>query len=369
MARYLVLVFVIFGLTACAPRGRIVIDPSAAHVGTVERLYIGTTRSPDPETGDPFGSGRSRVTRYLQLDVSVPPERKPGQITWPSKRRTAQPETDFLTTRETLYAEPAEFRAALRRDLPPQREAIVFVHGFNNNFPEGAYRLAQIGHDLDVKAALVHFAWPSLAHPLGYAYDRDSALFARDGLEDLLHQVEAAGARRITIVAHSMGAALTMETLRQIAIARDTGLKSKIAGVVLVSPDVDIDVFRAQADRIGRLPEPFVIFTSKRDRALQLAARLSGQKERLGNIKDIGRLSDLKVTFLDTTAFSTGAGHFNFGDSPSLISILGRLPDIDRAFAGDPTGRAGILPGAILTVRSATEIVLSPVTALAGGAN
>jgi hypothetical protein len=45
------------------------------------------------------------------------------------------------------------------------------------------------------------------------------------------------------------------------------------------------------------------------------------------------------------------------------------LPDIDRAFAGDPTGRTGFLPGAILTVRSATEIVLSPVTALAGGTN
>lgn len=369
MARYLVLVFVIFGLTACAPRGRVVVDPSAARVGTVERLYIGTTRGPDPETGDPFGSGRSRDTRYLQLDVSVPPDREPGQITWPSKRGPVQPATEFLATGETVYAAPAEFRAALRRDLPPQREAIVFVHGFNNNFPEGAYRLAQIGHDLDIRATLVHYSWPSRAHPLGYAYDRDSALFARDGLEDLLREVEAAGARRITVVAHSMGAALTMETLRQIAIAGDTGLQSRIAGVVLVSPDVDIDVFRAQANRIGRLPEPFVIFTSKRDRALQLAARLSGQKERLGNIKDIGVLSDLKVTFLDTTAFSTGAGHFNLGDSPSLISILGRLPDIDRAFAGDPTGRTGFLPGAILTVRSATEIVLSPVTALAGGAN
>ncbi len=372
MKRFLVSLFLVLGLTACEPRGQIVVDPAAAKVGVVESIFVGTTRGPDPETGEEFGSARSDTTRYVRLDVSVPPDRKAGQIEWPSPNRPLDPATEFLATDTRVYASAADFRSALRREMAMQprhlREAVVFVHGFNTNFPEGAYRLAQLGHDLGVSAALVHYSWPSLAHPLGYAYDRDSALFARDGLENLLREVEAAGAEHIAVVAHSMGAALTMETLRQIAIAKERRLKSRISGVVLVSPDVDVDVFHAQARRIGKLPEPFVIFTSKRDRALALSARLSGQHERLGNIRDIGRLADLKVTFLDTTAFSTGAGHFNFGNSPALISILGRLSDVDQAFAGDRTSRLGLLPGAVLTVRSATEIILSPVTALAGGA-
>jgi esterase/lipase superfamily enzyme len=146
--------------------------------------------------------------------------------------------------------------------------------------------------------------------------------------------------------------------------ARDGRLGSRITGVVLISPDLDVDVFRSQALRIGALPQPFVIVTSKKDHVLALSARLSGERERLGNIKDTSRLGDLKVTFLDTTAFSTGGGHFNLGNSPALISLLAQLSDIESAFAGDPTGRAGLLPGVVLTAQRATEIIMSPVTAL-----
>ena len=36
----------------------------------------------------------------------------------------------------------------------------------------------------------VHYAWPSAAEPLGYVYDRDSAIFARDGLDiNLMAQI------------------------------------------------------------------------------------------------------------------------------------------------------------------------------------
>jgi esterase/lipase superfamily enzyme len=368
MARYLIAVFLVLGLAACEPRGAIIVDPSAAKVGKVERLYIGTTRGRDEKTGDPFGSARSADIRYVRLEVSVPPNRTAGQIVWPRPRQKPDATKQFLATEEVVYAGATGFRADLRqailREPSRRREAIIFVHGFNNNFAEGAYRLAQLGDDLDIQTALVHYSWPSAAHPLGYAYDRDSALFARDGLESLLREVEAAGASKIIIVAHSMGASLTMETLRQIAIAREARLMSRISGVVLVSPDIDIDVFRAQAERIGALPEPFIIFTSKKDHALALSARLTGVRERLGNIKDIKRLGDLKVTFLDTTAFSTGGGHFNLGNSPALISLLGRLPDIESAFAGDRTGRPGLLPGVVLTAQRATEIIMSPVAAL-----
>lgn len=368
MGRYLITVFLALALAACEPRGEIIIDPAAAKVGTVERLYIGTMRGRDPKTGAPYSSARSTSMHYVRLDVSVPPDRMVGEIVWPRPRQKPDATRQFLATQEKVYGGPAAFRADLRQAILNEpgrrREAVVFVHGFNNNFAEGAYRLAQLGGDLAIRAPLVHYSWPSAAHPLGYAYDRDSALFARDGLELLLREVEAAGASSIVIVAHSMGAYLVMETLRQIAIARDGRLGSRISGVVLISPDIDVDVFSAQAARIGSLPEPFVIFTSKKDHILALSARLTGEKERLGNIKDISRLGDLKVTFLDTTAFSTGGGHFNLGNSPALIALLGRLPDLESAFAGDRTGRAGLLPGVVLTAQRATEIIMSPVAAL-----
>lgn len=356
-------------LAACEQRGEIRLMPQARGIGADETVFVGTTRGPDPDDGDPYGRIRSERMRYLRMDVSVPPDRVPGQIAWPHPNRPPDPLTQFVTLDASAYSTASAFRADLSRALarqPARRaEALVFVHGFNTTFAEGIYRLAQLGHDLNVTGTLVHYSWPSRAHPLGYVYDRDSALFARDGLETLLRETEAAGARKIIIVAHSMGSAVVMEALRQLALEGDGRLISRIGGVVLMSPDIDVDVFREEAARIGRLPQPFLIFTSKKDRALALSARLTGQQDRVGNLTDATELGGLKVTLIDTTAFSTGLGHFNVGNSPALLAILGRIKDVESAFATDQTGRPGLLGGAVLTVQNATQIILSPVAAIA----
>ena len=368
--RRLALVFTgVLCVAACEPRGAISVMPEAASIGTVETVFVGTRRSPDPKDSRDFGFDRSPVTRYARIDIAVPPDRMPGNIAWPRKGRAANPTTEFVAVRDVDFTSAADFRSDLSKALVRKggrRDAVVFVHGFNNNFAEGVVRLAQLGHDLGLSDTLVHYSWPSRANPLGYAYDRDSVLFARRGLNDLFHEVDAAGARDILIVAHSLGAALTMEALQQMAIARDPILRNRISGIALISPDVDIDLFRDQMATIGKLPAPVVIFTSRKDKALSLAARLTGERARLGNITDVGVLADLNVTVVDTSAFSTGGGHFNAARSPALLAILGRLPDLDAAFARDRAGRTGLLPGVALTFQNATEVILSPVTALGG---
>lgn len=134
--------------------------------------------------------------------------------------------------------------------------------------------------------------------------------------------------------------------------------------MILISPDLDLDVFKSQARDIGTLPEPFLIFGNPRDRVLGLSARISGGTERLGNLDDVSKIADLKVTYLDTSAYNTGAGHLNIGENPLLISLIGGLVGIDAAFRADARMRVGLLPGLVLTVRNATEIVLAPVGAL-----
>ena len=366
--RYSVLVLALT-LSACAPRGDITLVPQAASVGHVEHIFVGSSRGEDPSDGEEFGKVRTHETRFARLDVSIPPSHRPGVITWPGRLGRTDPQTDFVTTQQVVYDGSASFRADLSRALAAQpggkREAVIFIHGFNNTFAEGAYRLAQLGNDLNIKGTLIHYSWPSRASAFGYVYDRDSALFARDGLEDLLNEVTAAGAKKIIIVAHSLGSSVAVETLRQIAIGHNDKVRQRIAGVVLMSPDIDIDLFRAEAEKIGDLPQPFIIFTSSKDRALSLSARITGQRDRLGNLTDPAELSTLKVTLVDTSAYSSGLGHFTVGDSPALLSILGKISDVDSAFARDRTGKAGLLGGAVLTVQNVTQIVLLPVTAIA----
>lgn len=361
---------VLIVLAGCAPRGEIIVDPAAAEVGALRKVFVGTTRAIDPATGG-LGVERLRgATSFARYDVSVPPDRNVGALTWPRARAAPDARTDFLTTDAAIYAGSADFRrdlsAALDAEPRGQRDAIVFVHGFNTTFAEGLYRIAQLSVDLDLPGVPVYYSWPSLGKPLGYVYDRDSAIFARDGLERLLDEVAAAGADRIVLVAHSMGGMLVMETLRQMAIRGTSAARDRLDGVVLISPDLDVDLFHAQATAIGKLPQPFLIFTSRRDRALALSARLTGQRDRLGNLSNLEEVADLEVTVVDVGAFSVGAGHFNIGNSPALIQLLGRFGEVTRAYDADQAVRAGLIPGVVLTVRDATAVILSPVTIITG---
>ena len=357
------LVLVLLFVAACAPRAQIVLAPEAA-VNPVRPVFVATSR--DGNSGIGFSNRRAPKTRFARYDIAVPPDRAVGEISWP--RGPANPATDFVATKITPFEQPSEFRSSLTNALAVRpeadREAVIYVHGFNNNFADGVLRITQLAHDFDLPGVAVHYSWPSAGNPLAYAYDRDSVLFARDGLEDLVREVKGAGARRIVLVAHSVGAQIVMEVLRQMAIAQPGLVDKIIDGVVLISPDIDIDVFRSQVARIGVLPDPFGIFVSRRDKVLTLSARLTGQRNRLGNVESVDDLADLKVTLIDVSEFSQGAGHFTLGSSAAVISIFARAGDLETAFKGDRAGRSGLIPGTILTVQNATAIILLPVTGL-----
>jgi esterase/lipase superfamily enzyme len=358
-----IILFLVVMLAACAPRGAITLAPEAAAVGDIVPIFVGTTRGYDPATQS-FDTSRTETLSFARFDISVPPNREVGDITFPG-RRAPDAARDFLTTSAVVIADAPTFRGDLATAFgarrPGDRDAVIFVHGFNNTFAEGLYRLAQLSHDLELPGVAVHYSWPSKGAALGYVADRDSALFARDGLEELIREVQLAGAENIVLVAHSMGSALLMESMRQIAIRGDQSSLDRIGGVLLISPDIDVDVFRTQALAIGKLPEPFLIFGSDRDQYLNVSARITGEPERLGNLSDVRRLADLEVTYLDVAAYNEGLGHFNLGNSPALISLMGRIGDVDAALARDRRGRTGLLPGVVLTVRNATEIILAPV--------
>jgi len=353
--------FVLFlGLAACAPRGMITLVPGADQVGSSYRLFVATDRARVAKLGQ-FSSERAADLSFGRYTVSVPPAHEAGKIEWP--RRTPDPGTDFVTTEETLFPSRQEFTGGIRSELASlprgQRDALIFVHGYNNTFAEGLYRLAQMTHDYGLPGVVVHYSWPSAANPLGYAYDRDSVLFARDGLTGLISQLRAAGAERVMLVAHSVGALLSMEALRQMEIARTGSVRRAVDSVVLVSPDIDLDLFVSQARRIGALPQPFVIFTSKRDRALALSARLTGQRERVGNVTDPAELGSLDVTLIDVSNFSGDRlGHFVAATSPALIAMLANLSAYDASLQTDPGARLGLIPGTVLTIQNVTQIIL-----------
>ncbi|VAV92249.1 Lipoprotein, putative [hydrothermal vent metagenome] len=312
----------LLALAACAPRPvaqRAAPNPEAR----AETIYVVTQRRLE-NAGPGFGRNRSSKINYFRADISVPPNHRPGQIEWP--KGTPDAATDFVITGSEVYAGPAGLVRDVRK-ATPDRETMVFVHGYNNTLSEAMYRMAQIQRDFDIGGPAVLFSWPSAGDPRGYIYDRDSVLFSRDALEKTLLELTKDRREKVFLLAHSVGAQLTMEVLRQAAIRGDGRLLGRISGVVLMSPDIDPDVFRAQALAIGRLPQPFVIFISRQDKALSLAGLLTGRKPRLGVLVDEEDLRGLNVTVVDFSALADGEG-FNHAvpmTSPKAIAALNEM--------------------------------------------
>lgn len=314
------LALLVLALAACAPRHaaqRAAPDPRAH----VERVFVATEMDLR-DLGRMFGKARPRGLKFLHVDVSVPPTHTPGNIEWPEGPADAA--TDFVITGTDVYRSADRMTRAMQR-VTPGRETLVFVHGYNNTFSDAVYRFAQIRADFGFTGPGVVFAWPSAGDPRGYIYDRDSVLYSRDALEALLETLARQPGEEVLLLAHSMGSQLVMETLRQIALSGDRHLLNRVSGVVLMSPDIDPDVFRRQAEAIGTLPDPFLIFVSHKDRALSLAGLLTGRKPRLGTIRYPSQLTGIKgVRVIDFTALSKGGGlnHAVPVTSPVAISVL-----------------------------------------------
>lgn len=301
--------------------------------GTViERIFLATQRTAG-QIGPIFGEKRSAKMNYATLDISIPPSHMTGRLERTSG--IADPHEYFAPLGVEPLGSARALTGALRRARAGDGGLLLFVHGYNNTLEDAALRLAQIRYDFSIKEPALLFSWPSAGDPRGYIYDRDSVLFARDGFVQLLRDLDRAGQRRILLVAHSMGSYLAMEALRQIALQGDRHLFRALEGVVLMSPDIDPDVFRQQAKVIGRLPQPFIIMTSQQDKVLSLSGLLTGRKPRLGRIQSADEVAGLGVTVIDFTGFDDAGvgGHDVAFTSAKAIQLLRGLESQIRSGA------------------------------------
>lgn len=348
-------------ICACTPRGAISVSKSEFNPASSQRVFVATTRQRVADTAD-FNQYRTSRISMLQYDISIPPTHAPGKIEWP--KGDVDLTTDFATTRVEEFQNRETFRSAIRAEQNTQNEPVVFIHGYNNTFAEGLYRFAQIAQDLGLEGNKYHYSWASGGDARTYVYDRDSVLFARDGLELMLTDIAATNPNGFFLVAHSIGAALAMETLRQVSIRGDSQILSKIKGVILISPDIDVNIFALQMRRIKPTPKPFLIFASKRDLALRFSSFITGSRERLGMVSNPETLKNLDVDLIDISAFSDGdrMGHSVVATSPTLLALLANPERIQELLDPNKSAKRGsnIISRVIQTANDATQIILNP---------
>lgn len=332
--QYLLLCGALAVLASCTPLPDHISFSPPDETATVQDVYVSAARLPSIRDAD-IRQDRNRTARFARYGVSIPPTHATGQIEWPEKDAHVDPATDFAVVDLDVLRGGSAFVERLNAE--PGEEVAVFVHGYNNTPSEALYRLAQISHDFSIAAPRVLFAWPSAGTPAGYVYDRDSVLFSRDPLVDLLSTLGRQTDKKIILMAHSMGAQLAMEALRQLALTGRRDVLRKLDAVVLLAPDIDPDIFRAQANVIGRLPDPFVIMTNRHDKALRLSAFLNIGRQKVGDLSRASDVAGLNVTLFDFSAVADGANHDHLVPvtSPAAVALLRNLVDSDRRGAPD----------------------------------
>ncbi|MDH4414618.1 MAG: alpha/beta fold hydrolase [Rhizobium sp.] len=319
------------GLAACAGR------PGPETLGTValddykptrvETLYTVTTRDRAEPGQNVFTTTKTRAPNYASFAVSIPPNHQPANIEWPKPGRKVDPKTDFAVVAQSVLDRTQMLQSISRREAAAP---IVFVHGYNYNFQESLFRLAQLKTDSNLDGTPVLFSWPSLAALPAYVADKESATYSRDALANLLSDMVRARKGEVDVFAHSMGGWLTIEALRQLRLEGKGDVLDRLR-VIMAAPDIDGDVFTAQLDVIGRMRTPITILVAPDDRALQVSSFLGAGTQRVGaldardpEVAEAAKRYGVTVIDISSLESADATNHNRFFDVKQLATALNK---------------------------------------------
>jgi esterase/lipase superfamily enzyme len=240
----------------------------------------------------------------------------------------------------------------------PQKEVVLFVHGYANTFQDAAFSMADLCHFLGREFVCGIFSWPaggSRGMMAGYNVDRESGEFAVQHLKQAIRLIaQTPGVERVHLMAHSRGTDVVASVLRELNIEAYVAGDSiadrfKLKNIVLLAPDIDGDVAAAKIFGVvsdpdlayGAAPQPRKVFSgpgvhitcyaSWGDKALTLSEFLYGSLVRLGRL-DVERLSKQQaakavglaylVDFIQVKATPGFLGHSYFTSDPAVSSDL-----------------------------------------------
>ncbi|MFL4996380.1 MAG: alpha/beta hydrolase [Microvirga sp.] len=306
-------------LSGCLGEESALTAPVSSQVGLARdpKLLVATTRLPvgDPPKKPWFSSERSADLVFAEARLTPPSDSLLGHNGWSIAK---------VENVDHSNAAQAFAQAAFGHNL------LLYIHGYKESFETAATSTIDLSEGIKFGGATGLFTWPSAASTFSYVADRESAMWSRDALEDLLTAIaKTPSGGRIHIVAHSMGTLLTLETLRMLRASGGESAMERIGAVVLAAPDIDIDLFARGLERLGPDAKKITVISSTNDRALAVSSRLAGGIIRAG-AADRERLESLGVRVADASEFGGGIiNHDLFLTNKEVQQVIKRA--IDRS--------------------------------------
>jgi esterase/lipase superfamily enzyme len=297
----------------------------------VDFLYVTTRKSSNQNgaTSVSYSGERSPDLSFGAASVRVPEDHKIGRIELPVKWSVLG-----YTIYEGAFSEDKHF--AIRKVAPltaeqwgrlaaaksPQKQALIFVHGYNTSFEDALYRNAQIIWDLQYPGLSVLFSWASAGNLGDYFYDRDSAYLARDGFVKMLKLLkETYNFERVDVIAHSMGNLVVLDALSNYAKTSDP---AKVGQLIMAAPDVDRDQFLQMEPDVRKITNGMTLYASSADKALALS-RIPARVPRAGDVPNDGPIVLPDMETIDVTAIGDeifGLNHTEFATNRAIIDDI-----------------------------------------------
>jgi len=212
-------------------------------------------------------------------NVSIPTKHQLGKLERPSIWKLwARPKPDeHIMLLCTVQLARDDFWQRLGNDIgsSPQRDAFVFVHGYNVSFETAALRTAQLATDLSFKGAPIMFSWPSKGRLAKYLDDEGSIQWSRPHLKKFIEDIcIESKATSIHLIAHSMGSRALIEVIQ--ALSTSAWPRSTLKQLIFAAPDVDSGVFQQAANALGGICARVTLYASDNDKALMFSKKIHG---------------------------------------------------------------------------------------------
>ncbi|WP_262048180.1 alpha/beta hydrolase [Bradyrhizobium sp. Bra78] len=259
-------------------------DPPPAWVDIA--TFFATNRKP---TGNGtldtyFGPDRQQTLQYGKVVVSIPTNRKPGDLNLPKMWKlefSPDPRKHFvLKDIVSISSDGIQHELESYLASSTKRSLLIFVHGYNVGFSDAALRSAQLAHDLAFQGATLFFSWPSAATARGYWHDEEAVQLSEAAFDEFLDRIDSFGSDDIFLIAHSMGNRLVTTVLaNRIARGKPT---PHVREILLAAPDINSELFQEKiAPVIAGIDTHRTIYASSSDVALR-ASKIVHDYRRVG---------------------------------------------------------------------------------------
>lgn len=308
-------------------------------------LWYGTNRLPkDPsDISKGFSGNRDDKVHLGICKVYVPESHKIGSTGSSWWKRLVTGTDDRLKITSIQELAERQFWLGVADQLQQQkigdRDAVIFVHGYNVSFEGAALRSAQLGTDLAVRGCMAFFSWPSRGQTKLYVNDAATI----DASEPYITQfmidfAQRSGASKIHLIAHSMGNRAVLRAVNTIASTAAKRTGKSFDQIILAAADVDADTFRQLYKAYRHVSRRTTLYVSSRDRAVEASEWLHGYP-RVGLAPPIIVLPGVD-TVLVTNADVTMLGHGYVADSRGVLTDIHALLSHGAA----PDKRFGLQP-------------------------